>query len=195
MDGPLIYDGLAGVGRAAGSAVLMYAAVIAMIRISGKRTTSQLNNFDWVVTVAMGSIVASPILLDNVTIVESLTGLVVLMGLQMAVTRLSVTHDGFESLVKPSPTLIAYEGALMSDAMRRERISRAEVMAAVRGAGLASLSDAGAVILESDANLSVLPKTACEDCEELDVIDNVTGVTAIRSKGSDQGGPRTGQGG
>lgn len=176
MSEPLLYDGLPGLIRALITAPLVYLAVIALIRVSGKRTTSQLNNFDWVVTVAMGSIVASPILLENVTVAEAVVGIASLLFLQFLVTRFSVLSRSFERLVKPSPRLIAYQGELIREAMLSERITKGEVMAAVRGAGIPDLRGVAAVVLESDAKLSVLPLESCRESEKIGALSGVEGI-------------------
>jgi uncharacterized membrane protein YcaP (DUF421 family) len=59
-------------------------------------------------------------------------------------------------LVKAEPTLLLHGGRMLEAALRRERVTRAEVLAAVRGAGLGSPEQAEAVVLETDGSLSVI---------------------------------------
>ncbi|MFI4896465.1 MAG: DUF421 domain-containing protein, partial [Phycisphaerales bacterium JB059] len=143
---------------------------ILLIRLSGKRTTSQMNNFDWIVTVAMGSMIASPILIEKVTLADASLGIAMLLLLQFAVTRVSTRSDAFERLVKASPTLLAYNGSLLHGAMRRERVTRAEVMAALREGGLTRVDQVGAVVLETDASMSVLPRNERLSVESIDEV-------------------------
>lgn len=153
---PVFFDGWPGIVRVLLTAPILYVMVIVFVRVSGKRSTSQLNNFDWVLTVAMGSMVASPILLDNVVLTETLTGIGLLLLLQFFVTKLSRHHAGFERLVKTSPAIVVFDGVYQDRVMDRERITRAEVMASLRQNGLSKVEQAALVILESDAHLSVL---------------------------------------
>lgn len=139
---------------------LVYIAVIIFIRLSGKRSTSQMNSFDWIVTVAMGSLVASPILLKGIGILEALLAIAMLLGLQWLLTAVIVRHAPAARLVKARPTILLYRGEFQSDAMRGERVSEQEVLAAIRESGLADPSHAEAVILESDAQLSVISRSS-----------------------------------
>lgn len=157
-DPPIFYDGAADLIRVLVTVPILYFWVILCVRITGKRTTSQLNNFDWIFTVAIGSLIASPVLLDDVSILETLLAVALLIGLQWLVTLLSARSELAETVVKATPTLLVYKGQLREDAMDRERISREEIMSALRQNGLVSLDRALAVVLESDAGLSVIPR-------------------------------------
>lgn len=158
MDTAIFYDGIEGPIRILITAPVMYLFIIASVRLSGKRSTSQMNNFDWVVTVAMGSIAASSIVLDGVTLLEAALATGVLLTLQYLVTRLVITSPLAASVIKPVPHLVVHEGVCLEDAMRDERVATEEVEAAVRSAGLTDIDEAQWVILETDASFSVIPK-------------------------------------
>lgn len=137
--------------------VASYAALIGVVRISGKRTLSKLNAFDLVVTVALGSTVATILLSKDVALVEGLTALAVLVGLQFSVAYLSVRSPLVSRLVKSEPTLIVRNGELLRAAMRRERVTEAEVEQAARINGATRIEDIEAMILETDGSFSVVP--------------------------------------
>ncbi len=61
--------------------ILAYAALVGFLRISGKRTLSKLNAFDFVVTVALGSMLATIILSQEVYLLEGLVGFALIIGL------------------------------------------------------------------------------------------------------------------
>lgn len=138
------------------SVPITYFAIILFIRLSGKRSTSQMNNFDWIVTVTVGSIAASTMLLDEVTLIEGLSAMALLLGLQYCVTAAVKKWSLIEKLVKASPAILYANGAWCDEAMRDERVTRSEVMAAVRAAGYDDLTEVQEVVLESDAGLSVV---------------------------------------
>jgi uncharacterized membrane protein YcaP (DUF421 family) len=144
--------------RVAVTTPVVYLAVVLFIRWFGKRSTSKMNNFDWIVTVALGSIVGSVILLKDVVIIEALEAIALLLALQYVVTKLSVTVPSFSQAIRSSPTLLFFQGEFLEKAMQAERVTTSEIMAAIREAGHNSVEEVGAVILESDANLSVLPR-------------------------------------
>lgn len=137
------------------SIVALYIALVILVRVSGKRTTSQMNNFDWVISVAIGGLVSSGALFKDISVADSLIGIATLLLLQWLMTWLVKKSKSFRNVVKAKPTILLHEGKLMRDNMRKERVSDAEVYAALRKEGMNSLGDADWVILETDASFSV----------------------------------------
>lgn len=136
--------------------VLAYAALVVMLRVSGKRTLAKMNAFDLVVTVALGSTLATVLLSKDVALAEGVLAFATLIALQFAVAWLSVRSTAVREAVKSEPALLLFQGRYLDDALRRERVSREEVRAAIRAAGQASLSEVTAVVLETDGTFSVV---------------------------------------
>lgn len=140
------------------SGIALYVGIILFVRIFGKRTTSQMNNFDWIITVALGGLVGSGILLKDVSVADAVFAAAWLMFLQWVTTSLIIRSERFCKLVRAEPTLLVNEGQLLTKNMRRERISSAEVSAALRDRGMKDVAEAQWVILETDATFSVVPR-------------------------------------
>ncbi len=138
--------------------VLAYAILIVMLRVSGKRTLTQMNAFDMVITIALGSTLASVTLDKNVALADGALTFLLLILLQYIITYLSVRNAKFKHLVKASPTLIGYNGQLMEDVMKRERITKEEVCEKLRESGYTSMKDIKAIVLETAGNINVLAK-------------------------------------
>lgn len=136
--------------------VLAYAGLVLILRISGKRTLSKINAFDLVVTVALGSTLATIILSKDVALAEGLLAFALLIGLQYAVTWSSIRSRTVSRLVKSDPTLLYYRGDFLRDQLRRSRVVEDEVAAAVRQEGIASFDDVEAVVLETDGTIAVV---------------------------------------
>lgn len=139
-------------------APVIYFIVILYVRIVGKRSTSQMNSFDWIVTVAMGSIVASTIILVNISIVEGAFTILFLLLLQMALTWSVKRFDIMQKLVKSTPQLLFFDGEFLRDNMKQERVLETEVYAVMREHGHKSLDEVYAIVLETNAKLSIIPK-------------------------------------
>ncbi len=159
MNEPIFFDGWASLARIAISVPIVYFAIILFIRLAGKRSTSQMNNFDWVVTVAMGTLAASCMIQKNVTIAESLLAIGSLLALQWTVTKLIYHFPTVSHVVKAEPALLVSEGELLQGTLRRERVNQDEVFAAIRENGLSSLDEVRWVILETDATISVIARS------------------------------------
>jgi len=144
------------------SSVGLYFSLIIFIRISGKRSTSQMNNFDWLVTVALGSIVASGIVIENVSLSESLFAVVLLLMLQFFVTRTVFGSRLVSRIVKAEPRVLMKDGEFLREAMKAERVTEDEILSAVRSHGLLSLQEIQYVILETNASFSIISRDAAE---------------------------------
>jgi uncharacterized membrane protein YcaP (DUF421 family) len=150
------FDDWQGVARVLAVGTAAYASLILILRTSGKRTLSKLNAFDLVVTVALGSCLATVLLSKDVAFSEGVAAFVVLVAGQYAISWASVRSRAARELVKSQPRVLLWRGELMERAMREERITRAEVESAVRGQSTGSITECAAVVLETDGSLHVL---------------------------------------
>ncbi len=138
--------------------ILAYFSLILILRTTGKRTLSKMNAFDFIVTVALGSTLATILISQDVSLAQGALALALLVGLQFAITWSSVRLRWVRRVVTGEPSLIVYQGEYLSDALQRVRVTKDEVRAAVRAAGLATLADVEAVVLETDGSFSVVKR-------------------------------------
>nr|WP_284048163.1 YetF domain-containing protein [Marinobacter sp. ATCH36] len=136
--------------------VLAYIALVVFLRVSGKRTLSKMNAFDLVVTVALGSTLATVLLSKDVALAEGLLAFALLISLQFAVTWSSVRARWVRKLATGEPLMLLYSGKFLPAALMQARVNEDEVRAAVRSAGIDSLENVHAVILETDGSFSVV---------------------------------------
>ena len=150
-------------------AIFFYAFIVLLVRILGKRTTSQMNNFDWIITIAVGSLAASGILLRDIAIIEAVAAIVILAAAQWFTTWLVLRSKLFSRVVKAEPTLLTHKGEYLEDAMKRMRISKEEIASALRQHGMTQLSDANWVILETNGEMTVIPQkdTTIDDVQTM----------------------------
>lgn len=161
----MFFDGWSDLLRILVVGLCAYTGLVLILRITGKRTLSKMNAFDFVVTVALGSTLASAVLSSDVTVSEAILAFALLCALQFAITFLSVRSRRLQRLVKSEPALLVYRGAVLADALQRERVTEEEILATVRASGKAALSSAYAVVLETDGSFSVLdaPDSGTDD--------------------------------
>ena len=152
----MLFDSLYALVRVAIIAVLAYATLVLVLRLAGKRSLAKLNAFDLVVTVALGSTLATVLLTSDVALLEGVLAFVMLAALQWLVSRLSVAWPFFRKLVRSQPRLLLEDGRSCELAMKEERVTRGEIEAAVRAAGISQIAQVAVVVLESDGSMSVL---------------------------------------
>jgi uncharacterized membrane protein YcaP (DUF421 family) len=152
--------------------VLTYPALIAVLRWSGKRTLAKMNAFDLIVTVALGSTLATILLSRDVALLEGLTALVLLVVLQLAASWLSVRFGPVRRLLKSQPTLLLRDGEIITEALRKQRVTAGEVHQAIRAEGIGGLGTVAAVVLETDGSFSVIPTQQAGDLTALADVEN-----------------------
>lgn len=152
-----------------------YITLVAVLRISGKRTLAKLNAFDLVVTVAVGSTLATILLNADVSFVEGVTALALLAGLQFLAATISSRLKAGRSVLTSRPTLLVSQGRLLDDALRRQRVSADEIRQAIRSSGQGDVSKVAAVVLESDGSLSVIGSDKIGDWSALTGVADAPG--------------------
>ncbi|WP_198320755.1 DUF421 domain-containing protein [Azohydromonas aeria] len=152
----MFFDGWLPLARILVLGTLAYLALVLVLRATGKRTLSKLNAFDLIVTVALGSTLATVLLSKDVSLSEGVTALALLVALQWVITWLSVRSPWVSRLVKAEPSLLFVDGRFLHGSMRRERVTEDELRAAVRQQGIGALDEVAAVVLETDGSLNVI---------------------------------------
>lgn len=138
---------------------LTYIGIIAILRVSGKRTLATMNAFDFIITIAMGSAFGRILTARKVSVVEAITTFLLLVLLQYILTYIEVRSKTFHRLVTSQPTLLYYNGAFLEKNLRKERIRQKDLLSVVRKKKFSSLKEIEAVILETDGTFSVIRKT------------------------------------
>lgn len=175
----ILFDSWIGVVRVMGVSITAYAALILVLRLAGKRSLAKLNAFDLVVTVALGSTLATVLLSKDIPLAEGVLAFVMLASLQWVVAKASLRWDWFKRVVRSEPALLVRDGRYLSESIAAERMTRDEIDQAIRKAGIGRIEQVAAVVLETDGSLSVIARE--EGQGEL---------TALRSvRGREQEGP------
>lgn len=148
-----------------------YVWLVLVLRLTGKRTLAKLNAFDLVVTVALGSVLATILLSADVAWIEGAAAIATLVLLQVAVSWTSTRFTHGRSAVTASPSTLLRDGRFLDEAMQRNRVTASEVRQAVRSNGVGGLDQVAAVVLESDGTLSVVTRSQLGDGSALGDVD------------------------
>jgi uncharacterized membrane protein YcaP (DUF421 family) len=171
MMGDIFIENWYGVVRVVVVGGLAFAALIVVLRMSGKRTLSKWNAFDFIVTIALGSILAAVLMSKDVRLVEGLAAFALLVGMQFVITWIAVRSGKADRIFKSKPTLLLKRGTFMEEKMRASRVTESEVLAAVRASGSASIADVEAVVLETDGSFSVVKTAEGHNADALNEVD------------------------
>jgi len=165
------FESLSSVLRVVLVGTAAYILLIIFLRISGKRTLSKLNAFDLIVTVAMGSTLSSALISSDVALAEAAAAFLVLVVGQYVIAWLSVRSTWFANVVRSEPRILLWNGRFDEHALRRERVTKDEVLSAIRGSGIGELDDVAAVVMETDGSIHVLRGT--NTAEKFDTLEGV----------------------
>lgn len=155
MLGSMAMTGWDEVARTAVSASGTYVLVVLLMRVSGKRTLSQLSIFDFVVTVALGSMFASMALGDGPTLAQGVTA-IGMVGVLQGIVAIGTRWPVLARLITSEPALLILDGQLLEDVTARNRVGRAAIEQAARSAGHADATQVHAVVLETNGSFSVI---------------------------------------
>ncbi|MEP7039173.1 MAG: YetF domain-containing protein [Acidobacteriota bacterium] len=156
------------------TSLLAYSLLILSLRISGKRTLSKWNAFDFIVTIALGSILASVILSKDVVIFEGILASALLIIFQFTITWFAVRVSWVDDLIKTKPTLLYKKDKFLFDKMKKQRVAKSEILAAIRASSIGSLEKVEAVVLETDGSFSVIKKS--ENYDSNSALEDVEGA-------------------
>ncbi len=170
----MFFNGWEGIGRTLVVGVLAYIGLILLLRVSGKRTLSKMNAFDLVVTVALGSTLATILLSKKVALAEGLTAFFLLISMQYIIAWLSVRSKLLSEFIKSNPKLLYYEGEFFWKVMKKERILEVEILQAARTNNVESMDAVRAVVLETDGTFSIIKKTDNVQHSTLSNVNNHT---------------------
>ncbi|MBX7458303.1 DUF421 domain-containing protein [Qipengyuania sp. 1NDH17] len=138
--------------------------VTLLIRIVGLRSLSKMTNFDFVMTVALGSVLAAAVTADKWTVFgQCIAAMAGLFLFQWLVARARKDSDTFETAIQNEPIFLMREGEFCEDALKSTRVARSDVMAKLREANVLSLSEVRAVVLETTGDVSVLHGEKLDD--------------------------------
>ncbi|MEL7834202.1 DUF421 domain-containing protein [Fodinibius sp. Rm-B-1B1-1] len=157
------------------STVGIYIALIVFTRLGGLRSFSKMSSFDFAITVAIGSIVATSLLSSDPPLLQAVTALGVLYVVQMTVARLRVKNIGIGKMVDNKPILLMDKSKILDGNLDKAGVTISDLRAKLREANVTQLSQVKAVVMESTGDISVLHHS--DPDHELDsiLLKDVTG--------------------
>ena len=126
----------------------------------------------------IGSLSASTILLKDIPLIEGMSAIFVLYLLQFLVTKYASISPQFSSFILSEPRIVFYQGQFLPDAMHDERLTRQEIECAMRSEGINNFDEVEAVVFESDAKLTIIPKPNPSNNNHTEVDDTVSETIA-----------------
>jgi uncharacterized membrane protein YcaP (DUF421 family) len=135
--------------------VAVYATLLVLLRLAGKRQLAQLSTFDFVVILLLSNVVQNAIIGNETTLVGGLVGAAILIAINFVVVFFAFLNPRIERDLRGRETVLVADGKVKQEALRRELISRSELEAALRRQGFRGLGMVENVVLEPEGTLEV----------------------------------------
>jgi uncharacterized membrane protein YcaP (DUF421 family) len=135
--------------------LIIYTLLLIIVRWLGKRMTGELTIMEMAVMLTLGAIASTPMQVPDRGILQGLILLLCAVGFQRGISYLGYRSHKFEDLTQGTPTLMIKDGILQIDSMRNDRISRSQLLAALRQQEILNLGIVERVYLEPCGNFSV----------------------------------------
>ena len=137
-------------------ACIVYFVLLLMIRASGKRTMGQFTPFDMLLVVLLGNAVQNALLGEDTSVAGGLLLAATLITLNWVVGFVSARSQKVEAMIEGSPVLLARNGEIYREVLRRELISRADFDKAMREAGCLDIDQVKLAVLETNGHITVV---------------------------------------
>jgi uncharacterized membrane protein YcaP (DUF421 family) len=137
-------------------AVVVYAFLLAALRVAGRRELAQMTSFDLVLLLVLSNAVQNSLNAGDNSLVGGLVSALTLLVLNWGVGYAVWRWRGVERLVQGRPVRIVTDGRVHLGALRGELLTAAELRSALRKQGIMRISDCRQVVLEPDGTLSAV---------------------------------------
>ncbi|MCW8109577.1 DUF421 domain-containing protein [Alteromonas ponticola] len=136
--------------------------VVLLVRVNGLRSFSKMTNFDFVMTIAVGSLLANTSQSTSwESFFQSLIALASLFLVQYCSARLRKSSDTAESIMQNQPVILMLDGEILYPALEKTRVAESDLYAKLREANVLDEKDVRAVVLETTGDISVLHGSTC----------------------------------
>jgi uncharacterized membrane protein YcaP (DUF421 family) len=152
----LVHLGISPWEKAVRTAVV-YAAILGLLHLAGKRQLAQLNSFDLVVLLLLSNVVQNAIIGPDDSLLGGLLGAVILVVVNYVVVRAAFMSPRFGKALQGGATVVAENGKLDEQKLRRLALTQEELVAGLRRQGL-ELEDTEKVTLEPEGTFNATPK-------------------------------------
>lgn len=137
---------------------VIYVFLLVLFRLLGKRSLSEVTTFDFVLLLIIGEVTQQALLGEDYSITNALILIVVLMGLDLLLSKLKNRFGFLARLIEGAPLIIVENGKALNIRMKKSGVDEEDVMEAARlRFGLHAMEQIQYAILERDGKISIIP--------------------------------------
>lgn len=155
-------------------AIILFIIVFLVIRLMGKRELSQIQPFEFVIIVLIADLASGPMSDRNMTTFYGIVPILALLVMYMIFSFLLKTNKKVQNIMSGSPVILIEDGKIVEEEMKKQEYMIEDIMSQIRSRGVFKVQDVAYAILETNGNLSVIPKSESKGKLPLNVINDGT---------------------
>jgi uncharacterized membrane protein YcaP (DUF421 family) len=162
--------------------VVVYAAIVILLRVMGKRNLAQVNTFDLVVIFLLSNVVQNAIIGPDNSLSGGIVGAIVLIVVNNLVVRLAARHDRLAHWLDGEPTELVHDGVFDEKTVRGLGLREADVMASLRHQGVSDLNDVHTATLDPNGAITVSLEPSSQPATKADIDEILRKLEQIQNR-------------
>ncbi|MDR5659476.1 DUF421 domain-containing protein [Serpentinicella sp. ANB-PHB4] len=138
--------------------LILYGLVVVVMRMMGKRQIAQMQPFELVIAIMIADLAATPMENTGVPLINGVIPILTLLSVQVIVSFISIKSEAVREVICGKPSILINKGQLVQSELRRLRINMNDLLEQLRGKDYPNLSDVDYAILETNGEISIIPK-------------------------------------
>lgn len=155
-------------------AIILFIVVFLVLRLMGKRELSQIQPFEFVIIVLIADLASGPMSDRNMTTFYGIVPILALLVMYMIFSFLLKTNKKVQNIMSGSPVILIEDGKLNEEEMKKQEYMIEDIMSQIRSRGVFKVQDVAYAVLETNGDLSVIPKSESKGKLPLNVINDGT---------------------
>ena len=148
---------------------IIYIAVIAVMRLMGKRQIGQLQPFEMVITIIIADLAAMPMQDEKIPLLRGIIPLVVLLFAQVVFSYIIFRNKRFRNWLNGTPSVIIAHGKINHTTLQHCMINFSDIVEAMHGQGISDLGDIDFAVLETNGSISFFQKPEFQGVQKSDI--------------------------
>lgn len=149
--------------------LILYIVILIAVRIMGKREIAQLQPFEFVVVLIISEMVSVALQSTNIPLVNTVIPIVVLVISQVFISQMNLKSEKFRNFICGSPAVLISKGELQEKTMATQRLNLNDILEQMRSNGYFDIDDIEYAILETNGEISFMPKSAVRPLQPNDM--------------------------
>lgn len=138
--------------------IILYLVVLIVMRLMGKREIGQLQPFELAISIMIADLASVPMSELGIPITNGIIPILALLVMYMIISLLNMKSVNIRKIMSGQPSLLIYRGRIDEKVLKKERITINELQERLRGNNIFNLSDVEYAILETNGDVTVIPK-------------------------------------